>query len=120
MLTIRTEQMAALSDYMLGNFITEMIDHLRSEYPEQTMEKSDADMRSFVRGGVDMAHEFNIRLSANLESFLEFVTLHGLDFQSRSELQWATTILADQAIDESEKMNRISEYAIFGGPLMAG
>jgi hypothetical protein len=115
MLVIRSEQMKVLGDYMLDAFVARMIKHLQTEFPDQTSHRNELEFREFVRAGVNKAASFDVHLSDNIESFLEFITVFGADFQSNSELSWATVILEDGTIDETEKLNRISEHRIFSG-----
>lgn len=119
MLVIRKEQMVVMSEYMFDSFVSNMVVHLRATYPEKTENKNDESIRKFVRDSVERANSFNVHAADNLETFLECATLYGSDFFRKPEFEWAKTILEDDMIDETEKMNRINEYQVFSEDLCA-
>ncbi|MDJ0819196.1 MAG: hypothetical protein QNJ58_23505 [Desulfobacterales bacterium] len=114
MLVIRKAQIDGMSEYMLDRFVTKMVVHLRTNYPEKTTERNDENLKKFIRDSVDRAHSFNIRADDNLETFIEHTVLHGLDFFEKDAFKWAKAILEDEMVNETEKMNGIIEQQIFG------
>ena len=120
MLIIRREQMNVMSEYMLHAFVSKMMIHLRSNYPDIIQNANDGAIRDFIKACVERANSFNIRAADNIQIFLQLTTLYGSEFFEMPGYEWAKAILEDEKIDETEKMNRINEYQIFSEGLGAG
>ena len=120
MLVIRREQIDVLSAYMLDGFVSRMAIRLRADYARETEKMNDEDLRKFIKANIERANAFSVRADDNLASFLELATLCGADFFEMPGYEWAKTILEDDMIAETEKMNRINEYQIFDEDLGAG
>ena len=113
MLVIRKEQMAVMSEYMFDNFISDMVVHLRNDYPREIESMDDDSLRVFIRESIERANSFNIRASENLEFFLDCEVVYGPAFYTHQDYVWAKVILLDEKNDETEKMSQINEYQIF-------
>lgn len=114
MLVIRKEQMNVMSAYMFDKFISKMVVQLRATHSDKTQNKNDESIREFVRASIERANSFGIRTTENLEIFLEYTIEHGLDFYKKPDYAWANSILIDNSIEETEKMNLMNEQQIFG------
>ena len=114
MLKLRLDQMDALGASALMRFIERMGRSLRSNFPAETARLSEGQLRTQIREGMERANALAIRSGANLESFLECEAVYGPAFWENSEYEWARSILGDDSLDETEKLNLINEHQIFG------
>ena len=65
MLRIRSEQIAALGEYMLRRFEVRMHPTLRADFPAETAELSDEELEAIIRDGVERAEGYGV-----MEAFL--------------------------------------------------
>jgi len=105
MLIIRDEQMNILSLYMLQNFQEEMIVHLKSvkDFPEEEIDE-------LVENVIREAMDFGITFEEDVRRYLECWVKYGSDF---SRLKWASSILKEDSLTGTEKMDRITQYITF-------
>jgi hypothetical protein len=113
MLVIRKEQMSVFRRSVFDAFVARMLAHLREAHLERTAAMSDAELETFVRAAVRRAKSFRVRSAVNLEIFLDFVMMHGLDCFDALEFDWARQVL-ESNLGQNEKASRLSEYMIFG------
>ena len=111
---IRNAQMQVFSDYMFAAFVRRMIVHLRLTCPEETQHLDDGALSELIRKGVENASTFNIQEEQNLETFLEYTARYGVEFYDTPKFRGARQVLENDQINETEKMNRVNEYLIFG------
>jgi len=111
---IRQEQMDVLKQYVFNSFIARMLVRLRITHPELTGAMSNAELTAFVHASIRKAQMFDVRTEDNLQFFLDFNIICGLDCFDTPSFQWAREVLQNHEIDETEKMNRLSEYLVFG------
>jgi hypothetical protein len=111
MLTIRPEQMTALGQYMAEQFEKRMVAHLRRRFPQQTRGLDDEALRARVHDGIDRAKGHGIVQEDDVRRFLEYQALLGTDFDTSTP--WAASILSDDELAGTEKMNRIDAYYTF-------
>ncbi|MFO1497767.1 MAG: hypothetical protein U1G07_05125 [Verrucomicrobiota bacterium] len=112
---IREAQMKALSDHVFKGFVERMAARLRRRCRPETASLADEQLDRLIRTGVEKANQFGIRDEANLETFLEYTVRHGLDFYDTPAFSGARRVLEDPGMSETEKVNRLNEYVIFGG-----
>lgn len=114
MLNIRKTQMNALSEYMLGQFESRMVIHLRAHFSEQTKSLSAAELQTIVHRGVGNAARYNVTAEDDVRRYLEYVVMYGVDFDTNPRSAWAQEILRTQELSGGEKMDRIDAYDLFG------
>lgn len=118
MLIIRKPQMDVFRKYMLGRFEDRMAEHLRSAFPSETGSIEEADLRATIREGVEKARSYDLVLKNDVRRYLEYMFIHGYDFDENPEIPWAGEILRNPEYDAVEKMDRLDRndmVAAMGG-----
>ena len=101
---IREEQMKVFSAYMWRRFEDQMAAHLRRTFPELTFGMTDEDLLSTIRAGIQRAANYGVQREPDLQTFLEYVTCYGLNFDTNPDTNWAGQVLHDKTRNPSEKM----------------
>lgn len=104
-MVIRAQQLEALSEYMLGNFVSRMLAYVRSRFAEQTRDASDEDLRRTIQAEMERAESYGITDEADVQRYLEYVISYGADFDSS---EWAGPILR-QSASGTAKMNELDD-----------
>ena len=112
MLKIRAEQMAVLEAYMTRQFENKMIVHLRKNFPNETQESSENELRSFTQVGIRQAKGYGVELEKDIQGYLEMMMIYGIDFDANPKTAWAGEILRTKDIDGTTKMNRLDDYEL--------
>ena len=110
---IRTEQMDILGDYKFRQFVDRMVAHLKKEFPEQTAEMAESDLRVLINEGVERAENYEVTDDVDIERYLECMLRYGGDFDMNLQTSWAGEILHDNDLSGFDKMNRINDYELF-------
>lgn len=110
MLIIRDEQMKALSEYMVEQFVDAALLHLRTTFPEQIKDVTDDGLRDTIYTGIDNAREYNITIEEDVLRYLELMTTYGADFDTNPETSWAEEILNKEDARGAEKIKLIDKY----------
>lgn len=113
MLKIRKEQIDALRKYMLDQFTARMAVHLRSAFPEQTIDMLEQNLHNMIQHGIDKASDYDIKLEDNVQRFLECMITYGRDFDHNPKTRWAGDILRRKDINGFMKMNLIDNHELF-------
>jgi hypothetical protein len=113
MLIIRKEQMEALELAMImPRYETAMIEHLRERHPEKTQDKSDDELRAFVREGPRRARMYGATEPSAYGQFIELMVVFGAGFDEDPAHPWAAEILGERGPrDGNEKMEALVEAA---------
>ncbi|MFW6161639.1 MAG: hypothetical protein ACODAJ_02665 [Planctomycetota bacterium] len=111
MLRIRREQMAALSEHMARQFEQRMVAHLRQRFPQQTQDLDEPALHAQVHEGIERAKGYGITQEDDVRRFLEYQALLGADFDTSRP--WAASVLSDDSLAGTEKMDRIDAYHTF-------
>ncbi len=114
MLTIRREQMEVLSDYMRQSFEDRMARHLAAAFPvsfkKMTAEgPGDGAVRAFIQSGILKAGQYGIRAERDVGSYIEFMLLHGLDFEHEQGMHQVLSYLKDAELPGHSKMLVVRE-----------
>lgn len=112
MLHIRKEQMEAFKSDILRKFEDGMAVHLRSQFPEQTKQMKEPELRELVHKGILRAREYEVMFEPDVCRFLECIMVYGIDFDTAPKTAWAGKILRDKKMTGREKMDRIDNYEI--------
>jgi len=109
MLTIRKEQMDAFSQAMLKQFENQMVIHLNSNFPNETKEISEGELRTFIQEGIEQAEQYQITLEDDVRRYLEFIVMYGQNFDTNPDTAWTCEILHTKELDGTAKMDLIDE-----------
>lgn len=110
MFVIRKAQMKALSRYMVEQFVDTSLVHLKTNFPEQTKEIQDGNLRSMINSGIEKAARYNVTIEEDVLRYLEYMLSYGTDFDTDPATLWAGEILRSQDIDGPEKIVRLDDY----------
>jgi hypothetical protein len=113
MLRIRKEQMETMSGYMLGSYISQIAELLRSRHKFRAG-TTDEVIREWIGAIIRQAEQFGIRSAHNVEFFIDRKIEYGPEFPCGTHHAWARSILQDDSMNETEKLNRLNEHEIFG------
>ncbi len=113
MLIIREEQMVVLSEYMLKQFEERMIIHLYSNFPNETKDISDLELRKTICSNIDRAAKYNVKDEVDVKRYLEYVVRYDSEFDINPNLPWAINIFGDENLTGTEKMNQLDDYELF-------
>ena len=112
MLSIRREQMQALSEYMRQSIEDRMVRHLAISFPPQfkamTSEGSgDQPVRALIRKGIERAARYQIVSRRDVGRFIEVMVAVDPMFDERKDLAWARQILQHPGFTSQGKMDLI-------------
>jgi len=110
---IRREQMDILSEHTLRQFLDRMVAHLKKEFPEQTENMPEDDLRDLINQSMEHAETYGVTDEVDIERYLECTFLYGRDFDANPQTSWAREILRDNDLSGFDKMNRINDYELF-------
>jgi len=110
MFVIRHEQMKAMQEYMLGKFARRMFLHLRENFPEETSDISDEELRDLIQMGIEKAESYNIVEHEDVQGFLEFMITNGPNFHEDDAHPEIQQILSSTEMDGEEKIDEIGYY----------
>lgn len=105
---IRPEQMNAMAEYSRRQFQDRLIRDLRREYPEETAQADDDELRAVVVEQIDKAVGYGIVLEDDLAIYVDRAAYYGDDWDS--SLDWVRGILNDEQLDGSAKIEEIRRY----------
>jgi len=105
MLILRKKQMEALSEYMISQFEDRMLTHLRQAFPQATAKFAEDEFSSIIPAGIEKAKTYGVVLESDVKTFLEYVALYGLGFDSNQEPNEVSGVLRDKSLNSSEKMD---------------
>ena len=110
MLVIRDEQMKAMQEYMLAKFAVRMFLHLRENFPEETSDVQDEELRNLIQMGIEKARSYNIVEYEDVQGFLEFMITRGPNFHEDDAHPEIQQILSSTEMDGEEKIDEIDYY----------
>lgn len=112
MLVIRHDQMEVFRVLAFERYIRRETERVRATIMAQggSAILDPEALPEFVRHVVGMARDYQIRAEDNLRFFLDLAVAEGLEFTREPTVRR----LLESAMDETEKVNQLSEYFIFG------
>jgi hypothetical protein len=81
MLTIRKEQMLALSASMVRSFEERMVAHLAANFPQQFEQLKEAGVQKLVRMGIDKGALYGVNSVRDVTTLVELMIEFGADFE---------------------------------------
>src|SRR5437773_1018104 len=114
MLTIRKDQMQALSAYTRRSFEDRMVRHLGAAFPDsfkkiQAQSSEDTAIRNFIQSGILKAGQYGIRAERDVATYIEFMFLHGLDFELTHGMEPVAGFLKDPELPGDAKVFVVQE-----------
>lgn len=104
MMTIRTVQVAALAAKSSAPFVSAMLPHLRTRWPERFAKSSDEEIGEFVRSAIMRAFGFGFLSERHVNLFIE-VELESTTRVEGAELpDAARKLLCDEAADADDRL----------------
>lgn len=107
---MRPSQIEALQDARFELYVNRMVKELAARFEGQCAELDGSAIRSRVVSGIDQGREYSIRDKLDITRFLEYTFELGDDFINTN---WASSVLEDDDLTGTEKMDRIDDLATF-------
>ena len=111
MLTIRKEQMDALTEHMEKGFVNLTIAHLKEFWPEKCEEIGEEAVRESIHDAIDTARELGIINEYDVARYIDLIYEFDWPADEEPDTPWAEEILNDAELDGATKMDRIYEEA---------
>ena len=111
MLTIRKEQIEALSKYMEESFVNRMAAHLKEFWPERCQKIGEEAVRESIYNGIDFARKFGITMEYDVARCIDLMYEFGWPVDDKPPDLWAQEILNNTELDGSAKTDRLYEQA---------
>jgi hypothetical protein len=103
---IRAEQMEVFSAACRINFENAMVRHVTETWPEIAGRLGRERVQTIVHDGIERAQGYGITGERGVSQFIDILFRLSPTFDT--SLSWAPTILTDQALSATEKMDRVS------------
>ena len=114
MLTIRKEQVQALSRVTIQEFEKDMLQHLMQFFPDESAAMGDKALRAHIRHAIARAKEYGVTSERDLCKYLNLTMVYGRNFDTDRELEWMRDFLTDADVpDPSERMSRLYAEALY-------
>src|SRR5262245_7245113 len=94
--TITEAHMEAFAKQQGQRFEDEMLAQLRKQFPRESNQFSEMELRQFIQSGIRRAESFNIVLEPDVAHYLELTMVFAPDFEDQAKTAWAQAILLDQ------------------------
>lgn len=112
MLVIRREQIRALSDARVQQFVNRMIRHHQKFFPQWSGSLGDEKLEAFVWHGIKRANQHGFEVELHLARYLHVMQSLGKHFDESPEYPWAHALLKTN-LPVEEKMNRLMDAALY-------
>ncbi len=113
--TITETHMQAFSKQQAQRFESDMVAHVRKNFPNESRGLSDAELREIIQERIKKAESFNIVLEPDVAHYIELTIVLGPDFETEPATDWTQPILLDRQLSGRDKIERIHEQIMFGG-----
>jgi hypothetical protein len=107
MLTIRKEQMAAFSAYMLRGFIERAHEHIAKAFPKDYARLKEAGTRELIQKGIDKGTRHGIDAERPVSALIDLMVEFGADFEAQPDRPWAMKILNHPTLSGQSKMESL-------------
>jgi hypothetical protein len=112
MLSIRPEQLHALTAPAREAFLARMLPHVKRYHPRQAAELGDDGVRDAIRAAVAAADRYGMRIEYDISRFIDLWFALGFDFDVSPRHPWAAPLLAESRLTPSQRMDRLFELAL--------
>ena len=115
MLIIRKEQMVVLERYARANFEKQALKRLRSTHFKRTKDQSDVDLGKLISSGIDKAIGYGMKEQPDIQRFLDYIILFGVDFDDDPEREWMREVLEDDSLEGGDKIAWLDDDLLQAG-----
>jgi hypothetical protein len=98
MLVVRKEQLRVLEEYSQGNFVREMVEHVKSTFPKHAASIGNDKVQEVVDLGIDRAARYGLTQRGPVRFYIEMMCIFGCDFDTDRQLPWAEAVLTNENI----------------------
>lgn len=113
MLTIRPQQMDALSKAQAKAFEDRMVAHIQEFFPDHYAAMKEAGTRELIRHGVQRAATYGIVAERDVCMYIDMMLAFGPDYDKDGQVPWAGRILRDRGYaSPSERMDAVREAGV--------
>lgn len=112
MVRIRDAQIRVFSEAMQRSLELRMLTHLRVSFPAVTEEYSDQQIVRIITQGINSASQYGIVEEADVQRYLKYMFIYGLDFDANLQTARMGGILRTDSVVGSKKLDRIDEYEL--------
>jgi len=113
MITVRKEQMDALSESMVHGFVRRMVVQLRSRFDATLHAATDDQLAKLVAFGIERAKPYGVVSEGDVSRYLEYMVEYGHDFDKNPRTAWAQSILTAPNTSGSKKMDDLDSFTTF-------
>jgi len=113
MFQLLPEQVRVLNRISMEQFLERMAKHLKQGFPSHVKSMDDAQLRVLIESGMKRAASYGIEFEHDIQGFLEYVVVYGLDFGATPKTKWAAGILNDEDLDGEQKIELLEQQAMF-------
>ena len=113
---IRNEQMEAMYQAKVEEFVKRMVKHLHNDLPEHCKRQGlhEKDLESLVRRGMNIVMQYGISSEDGTQQYLDCMVVLSPDFdQDQTKYPWASEILRDEELTPSQKSEALSWNLLF-------
>lgn len=115
---IRQQQMDVFREYVLRDYETRMLAHVRELFPETVDEFGEEETRAIIRDGVATAAAYGIENEQDTGQFLVLMFLHSFEFDRDGALPGAYQILTRPGLRPDQRLEllwrRTDQYLASG------
>lgn len=120
MLTIRRHQLGALEAVQAERFVTHLMTHARTHFPEEVDALDDAALRAHLEQGVQQGQSFGLVTRQDLSRFINLLVACGWGLATTPEHAWMKAWLEDPDVsDPSARLDRVLKEFLRRGEVAA-
>lgn len=114
MIIIRNEQKDALRNPLTHKQILGLVDHIKSNFPDETAGKSDNELCDRVKETLSRAEKYDVKAERDVYKFINISMLYGADFDEKKETSWTAEYLTDEDVSTSGmRINRLYSEVLY-------
>ncbi len=114
MLIIRKEQLKAFSNTQERRFTTEMVEHLKTNFPAETEEMDSDALHEYVETAFEAAKKYEITSRQDLCRFLNLTMFYGMEFEDNKDKHWMHEYLVDPEISSpGRRLERLYKECVY-------
>ncbi len=101
---IRKEQMMVFEQYARASFEKRAMEQLRSIHFERTEDLSDVNLGKLISSGIDKAIGYGMKEQPDIQRFLDYIILFGINFDEDPAREWMREVLEDKSLEGGDKI----------------
>ena len=111
MFVIRQQQIEVLEKYMLAVFENRLLHELRNHFNRACLELGEYNLRKLIRKGIEKAEGYGIERRFDIARYVALMLILSDDFDTNPRFQWTKTVLEDNNLLGTDKMDNLFELA---------